>query len=466
MKRLITLLLTFVLLLGLCACGDSGSKDETPTGLQVGYARERIHPKEPVPLSGYGQSEKRMSENTLDYLMGTCVAFKEGDTTILIFSQDLIFANGNWVKDLRALINNKLGIPENNIMICATHTHSGPDQGNSHASIANYHKLYNEQMLKAAKEAVADLSPATLYGTRIDAPINYIRHYTMNDGTYAGPNFGDWSSGITGYVREPDVDMQLIKIDREGDKKDIVMANWQCHSTMTGGVSKPDLSADYSGAFREKLEAATDMEFIYFLGASGDIAPNSIWKEDDHGMNYQQVGQALTDYALEALKNLKPIEGAGIQTSQMIFEGAVNHDDEHLGVEARKVKDVYETLGKDAATALAHTLGISSVYHANAILARPSRPATTTAEINTIRIGGLGFVAAPIEMFSDHGKYIKENSPFAFTIVSTCSNESKGYIPTADAFDYGCYESFTSTFAKGVGETLAEQYAQMLKGLQ
>ena len=465
MKRLISLVLTVVIVFGLCACSDSGTSNGD-SGLQVGYARENIHPKESVPLGGYGQTSKRMSENTLDYLMGTCVAFKEGDTTILLFSQDLLLSVAGWTKDLRTQINQKLGIPEAHIMICSTHTHSGPDTNSSNPSIANYRTMYMEQMVKAAEKAVADLAPATLYGTRIDAPINFIRHYTMKDGSIAGPNFGDWSSGITGHVREPDVDMQLIKIDREGDKKDIVMANWQCHSTMTGGVSKPDLSADYIGAFREKLEAETDMEFIYFLGASGDITPSSAWTKDDHDMNYQQVGQALTDYALEALKNLKPIEGAGIKASQMIFEGAVNHDDEHLGVEARKVKDVYDTIGKDEATALAHTLGISSVYHANAILARASRPATTTTEINTIRIGGLGFVAAPIEMFSDHGMYIKENSPFAFTVVATCANEYRNYIPTADAYDYGCYESYTSTFAKGVGEDLAEQFTEMLKALQ
>ena len=466
MKRFIALLLSLVIVLGLCACGESGTGESAPTGLQVGYAREKIHPKESVPMGGYGQSDKRMSENTLDYLMATCVAFKEGDTTVLLYSQDLLKAHVSWVEELRLKIEEKYGIPGDHVMVCSTHTHSGPDQGSSHASIANYHTLYIDQMLKAAEKALADLSPATLLGTRTDAPINYNRHYTMNDGSYAGPNFGDWSSGITGHVREPDVDMQLIKIDREGDKKDIVMANWQCHSTMTGGVTTPDLSADYSGVFRETLEAETGMEFIYFLGASGDIAPNSIWKDDDHGMNYQQVGQKLTDYAVEALNNLKPIEGSGIQTSQLIYEGAVNHDDEHLGVEARQVKDVYDTLGKDAATALAHTLGISSVYHASAILARPSRPATTTMEINTIRIGGMGFVAAPIEMFSDHGRYIKDNSPFEFTIISTCTNDAKGYIPTADAYDYGCYESFTSVFAKGVGESLAEQFADMLNGLK
>ena len=40
------------------------------------------------------------------------------------------------------------------------------------------------------------------------------------------------------------------------------------------------------------------------------------------------------------------------------------------------------------------------------------------------------------------------------------------YFPSKEAFIYGCYESYTSTFAKGVGEALATKYVEMLNGLQ
>ena len=464
MKKLTALILCLVIVLGLCACGGSGT-EEAPAGLQVGYAREKIHPEESVPLAGYGQTEKRMSQNTLDLLQATCVAFREGDTTVLMFSQDLIRSTASWIDEVRTQINQKLGIPKENVMVSATHTHSAPDTSKNLTSIQNYRTLYIKQMVKAAEKAVADLAPATLYGAKTDADMNYVRHYKMADGTYAGSNFGSWSSGIVDHARDNDPGMQIVKIDREGDKKDILMVNWQAHPCNTGGVDKLDISADYIAPMRDRIEAETGMQFIYFLGASGD--QNAVSKmDDDSGLTYPEYGKAVAQYAIDALANLQPIEGAGIQKTQLIYEGPVNHDDEHLQAEAQQVKAAYEAGGRDAGNAVARKLGISSVYHASAILARPSRPATTTMEINAIRVGGMGFITAPIEMFAAHGSHIKENSPFDITFICTCSNDAKGYIPTIDAYEYGCYESYTSTFAKGVGEALAEKFVELLNGLK
>lgn len=463
MKKIIALVICFATVLCLCACTASGKKE--PAGLQVGYAREKIHPEESVPLAGYGQTEKRMSENTLDFLQATCVAFKEGDTTVLMYSQDLIRSTASWIKEVRNQITQKLGIPAEHIMISATHTHSAPDSTKNIPSIQNYRTLYIAQMVKAAEKAVADLAPATLSGTKTDAELNYIRHYRMVDGSYSGSNFGDWSLKIEDHARDNDPGMQLVKITREGDKKDILMVNWQAHPCNTGGVEKLDISADYIAPLRDKIEADTGMHFIYFLGACGDQNATSRL-EDHHGLEHQEYGQKLAQYAIDALPNLQPIEGSGIKNTQVIYEGPVNHDDEHLQAEAQQVKAAYEAGGRDAGNAVAKKLGISSVYHASAILARPSRPQTTTMEINAIRVGGMAFITAPIEMFAAHGSHIKENSPFGITFVLTCANDAKGYIPTADAYDYGCYESYTSTFAKGVGEALAEKYVEMLKGLQ
>ena len=87
-------------------------------------------------------------------------------------------------------------------------------------------------------------------------------------------------------------------------------------------------------------------------------------------------------------------------------------------------------------------------------------------EINTVAVGDIAFATAPYEIFCVHAQYIKENSPFENTMVFECSNQYQSYIPTAAAYDYGCYESYTSIFATGAGEAVAEKFVEMLKGLQ
>ena len=87
-------------------------------------------------------------------------------------------------------------------------------------------------------------------------------------------------------------------------------------------------------------------------------------------------------------------------------------------------------------------------------------------EINAAYIAGFAFITAPFEMFAATGSYVKENSPIDMTFVCSCSNDAKSYIPTADAYDYGCYESYTSYFAKGTAELLQVKYVEMLEGLK
>ena len=81
-------------------------------------------------------------------------------------------------------------------------------------------------------------------------------------------------------------------------------------------------------------------------------------------------------------------------------------------------------------------------------------------------MAGLGFITAPYEMFTDTSLYIKENSPFDTTVIMSCATEMVSYFPSAAAYDYGCYESFTARYAKGCAEDSAKQLITMLEGLK
>ena len=464
MKRLIALLLCIITVLGLCACGDTA--EETPAVLEIGYGRADIMPKEPVPLGGYGHSERRITSNFLDILYSTCIAFRYGEEIVLWFTQDLCGAD--WGSYVRPLVSNETGIPVDRIMLCTTHTHSAPDTSSSDPSIGSYKALYAQQTIKSAKEAIADLTPGKLYGTKTVADLNFIRHYELLDGTFGGDNFGDFSVGIKDHAAENDPEMLLVKIDREGDKKDILLMNWQAHPCKTGGGTKTDISADFIGGTRQAVETETGMLFAYFTGAAGNHNTSSRITGEEKTMDHWEFGKEMCRIATEALPNLQPIEGEGIQVVKLDHEAQVNHDDEHLSAEARQVIDLWNSNGGDTAAAnvLARQLGISSVFHANAILARPSRPATSNMELYALRIGGFAFTITPNELFAATGSYIKENSPFDMTFICTCSNASTGYLPTADAYDYGCYESYTSIYAKGTAETLQVKYVEMLEEMK
>ncbi|MBR3978108.1 MAG: hypothetical protein IKJ94_00615 [Oscillospiraceae bacterium] len=472
MKKSISLLLVTCLLLTLCACGTGGAGETTEAtlqGLHVGYARESIMPDGRVNMSGSGNQAHRISDGFYDMLYATCLAMSEGGNTVLLYSTDTLASRWGWTKEARKLISEATGVPQEQIQIGGTHTHAGPAVGGAEPLVLQWKPIYMNALVAAGQKALADLAPTTMYGKKVVTEnLTFVRHYVMKDGSYAGSNFGDSSKGFESHAAEADPEMVLVKMDREGDKKDILLMNFQAHPCFTTSADYTTLSADYIGATRTILEKETGMNFIYFLGAAGNLTTGSSITTEKQYKNKKAYSEALAQYALDVIDQINtPIDGTGVKSAQKTIEYKCNDYGQDRLEEARLVTEKFQQTGDaSACTAYARTLGFHSVYECNGIVNCSKYPPTDEMTFNVARIGGLGFVAADYEMFAENGVYIKENSPFEFTIVSTCTNGYNNYFPTEKAFSYGCYESFTARFASGVAEMAQEEFVGMLKGLQ
>jgi len=475
MKKLLCLMLAILMILSLCACGGGGGEKESdakaPEGLRVGYAREKMEVNlgKDIPMGGYGNTDKRLAKGLLDYIYITCVAFAEGDKTILLYTQDLISTNNTYADLIRQGLTAEAGIPAENVMVAATHSHSNPSQSEStYPGIQEFNENYVKAGIKAGLDAIADLAPATMYGGSVEVEgMNFVRHYLMNDGTYFGSNFGSASSGYKDHAADNDPHMGLLKIEREGDKADILLMNWAAHPCFTGGIDKYDISADYIGTTRMAVESATGMKFAFFLGPAGNQNTNSLMVTDKHFLDNNTYGQALAQHAIDALPSLKKIEGSGIVTTSKEITYARNKADLDKITQAQEVYALFSSTGDRAAgNALAVQYGLSSVYHASSIINRSRYGETGTFKIYATRIGNFGFVNAPYEMFAASAVHIRDNSPYENTFVISCSNGAQGYFPTKEAFDYGCYESFTCGYARGIAEDMAAEFVTLLNDIK
>lgn len=457
-----------------CRTGQSGK-------LCAGFGRADISPVLPTPLGGYGQSQNRLHTVLLDPLYATCIAFTDGDETILLFTVDAVRSHGPWTDGVRSAITATYGIPAGNVQIVSTHSHSAPDTLSNLPVVAEtYARIYRDGLLAAAKQAMEDRCEVSLYcGSVTTDHLTFVRHIRMNDGTVAGPNFGRWASGVKDYVVENDPQLLLVKLERKvAGKKDILMMNFQAHATLTGGFDKTDVSADYIGVCRQRLEAETGMHFAFFLGACGNQTPNSFIPADNEIMpcadrlpdterNVVNYGTALAYYALELLPNLAPLPGTGIQTtSRTVTAKTKKNSGPARLADAQAVIDEWKATDRSAGNRLARQLGFDSVYEASAMLGWDRLPESQEIIVHATRIGGLNFVNVPYEMFSPNSLYIKEKSPGAFTMVFTQSNQAWGYITDRKAHEYKCYENFGGNFAPGSGELLAENAVQILEEIQ
>lgn len=462
MKRTISLFLVILLLAALWGCAPKG--EEGPV-LKVGFGQADITPQSSVPMGGYGKSSSRMSEGVAYPLYATCIAFTYEEEKVLLFTQDLI--NSQWTGVVRPMISNATGVPQDRIMICATHTHHTPDQGSSDPSIKTYQQLYITKMIQAASDALEDCAPATLYlGETKTEGLNFVRHYLLSDGTYGGDNFGDFNANtIVQHATVGDPQMVVLRVDR-GEKKGITLVNWQAHPCKTEGGSKNRLiSPDFIAALRTYYEQMSGMHFAYFTGAAGNQNLSTRISTEDNFLSFWDLGKTLAEIAYDTAQKATPLEGTGIQSAIEVHEFAMNHDGEDKLLQAAEVVAYWQGVSTTEANVLARKYGFSSVYEASAIRSRPGRPQTSTYEINAMNIGGFSFVTAPYEMFSNSALYIKEHSPFTNTMIFSCANGSLGYFPTEAAYDYRSYEGTTARFARGCAEDSAMALVSLLESV-
>ena len=476
MKRIIALGLAILMILSLCACGNGNQPaasnaasaesaaaqggETANAGIRIGFAKENITPQENVPLSG--SANRGTSSGMLEYLFASCLAISFGENDVaLVFGMDIQNAYSptpGWRKDVSRII----GIPEDRIQICFTHTHSAPNTGSDDPSIGRYNRLVSEKMVKAAKAAIDDLAPAEAAIATIDTEnMNFVRRYIMNDGTLCGDNWGSMASGIKSHETEVDNQLQVIRFTREG-AEDVILTNFQMHSNYTIGDTA--ISSDVAGAFRDALEKKSGVNVMYLNGASGNINPKSRIAEENVVKSHKEWGEKMADYAMSALENAQPVSLGTLQSKQVVVEAPVNHAFDHLYDQAAAINDYFKSTG-DRATAdkMCADAGISSVYHADTIVANRKRGQTMTMELNVYSIGDIGFIFAPVEMFDTNGMYIKENSPYAMTFICCYANYCQGYMPSKLAYEMIGYEVATTCWDEGTAEMVADQLLTMLE---
>ena len=477
MKKLICLTLAVFMLLGMVACGGStgneGGKETTPIEpekpqLQIGFGKVNITPSYSVGLASSGTEKHRRHTGLISYLFATCIAVKYGEETYLMYTVDTIGISEEFGDVLRVEILNEFpDLKLENIYLAATHTHSAPATGwDDNEAEGRYRREFIKYMPQAAKLALEDLAPATVEACKFNIEgMNYVRHYIMNDGTYAGSNFGSEVSGYKEHTYDPNHEMILVRFPREG-KEPVILVNWAAHpaNPYDAAIGWLNISADHPGWCRDELEKLTGAKVAYFNGASGDLVPDSKVGTLKHGLDAKQYGQKLGQIAYEHIEELKPVEVDAVKATQQIVNCKIVHELEHLVAQCMEIYNLYSKENdKPTATKMALDLGLSSVHHAGAIVSRSRLGETEPRTLNVFRIGPVSFTTGTYEMASEHAGELKAASPYEFTF-QLCGNTK--YIPREEAIDYHSYEGDTRRYVRETGDELVQKYLEMLESIK
>lgn len=440
------------------------------TNLQAGFSRIVCLPDNLVAhIAGNDAKTDISTDGLRDELAVTCIALRQGGQTYLVYTCDTVTIN-DFYHDIKRMITEKTGIPGDNIVLNATHTHSAPTIKQDLPGKEEYLAKFKIACVDAAVAAIADLSPATLsYGSAQTEGMTFVRHYWMNDGTSYGNGHGSTASGYRSHMYDADPECQVLKFTRPAEtKKDIVMINLAAHATICSHKElKTKLSADFPYYTRTYVEQHTGANCAYFIAAGGDSTPNSKMGLCPDNKNPEYFGARLGDYVLSALNNMTEAVGddvtlyGEIYTAKRMKEGT---EDEVRLAHAREILALRTKHGSHRAPEVVEKVkeyGFHTNFEASGLVGRANAPETGSFPIHAMAIGNVGITFFPGELFSTYGKQIKEKSPMAFTFVVSCSEDHQLYFPNAIGCEHKFYEYTITRYERGTGGAVADRYCKI-----
>jgi hypothetical protein len=390
---------------------------EPVTMLRIGSASAEITPDWPLTLAGFAARTGPSQGVSQPLRVRVSVLESTGDNgqvrRAVVAVADMLWWGPHQVPTLRAEIAAVTGAPEANILLSATHTHSGP-QASTRASATigvadpRFLDLLRAQTLAAATEAAANLEPVTVSRFRGTHSLGFNRRYDFNPD---GPE---------------DPALTVLRFDRPDGQPAALWVHYTCHPVIT---QEPLVSGEFCGVAMDRLEARLGATALYLQGCCGDINPRmGDEKRTVRGTNadVERIGGELAD-AVESLLasgNPEPLDPTPIMAV---------HRDLDLPFAA------LPTEGELRAQA-----GEPGVYGelARALLDHPEWLAPSIPlHMQRLDVAdGLSLLAMNGEVVVEYGIRIREASAGA-VLPMGYANGMTGYVPTARIIAEGGYEA-------------------------
>jgi len=450
---------------------------------RVGYARVNINP--PLGIGIYGYYVPRFARGFLDDLEASAMALSCGGKTILLIAVDNGGIDADLIEEYCLKIQQVTGVAKDDIMISASHTHTGPFlkpmdmfelSEADEAVIRDYAEFLGGRLADVAKLALADMKPAKMGYITGYAPerVAYIRRYKMKDGTtMTCPPIGD--PNIDHPIGELDQRVHVLRFDREGAES-IVLVNYGLHADTIGGEL---LSSDWPGWMRQTVEKALDgTKCMFFAGAQGDVGSTHVFPEggdmNDTEISFDNemkspgmarfVGRALAGTVLQVYDKVHYVD---VDTIDILHRDAVIPANvpapEDLPL-AHQYKEWHDADRDDMIPYEAMEL-TTVVAEALRMCRMEGGPDHFDLGLVGVRIGGVALVGIPGEPFTDIGVGIKEAEGWAMIMPCALTNGNEGYFPMQSAYDEGGYEARTSPYKAGVAEKLVAEGKALLTEL-
>ena len=414
--------------------------------MDIGIGVSDITPQLGIEMTGYYY--RRTAEGVHDRLHAKAILFDDGRTRAALISCDICSFTEEAVAAVKEKLSQLQFISFDSIILCATHTHTGP------AVTPGYIPVLAEGVRDSLQKAHQDLSPGELNcGVATLEGMFFNRRYFMKDGSVV-TNPGKCNPDILKPAGPPATEIPFVRLDRKG-RKTWILVNVPTHpDTIAGSLISADYPYFIELGLKEKLKDLAGI--VYTNGTSGDI---NHWDVKDASPQRgfpeaERIGRAVA--AAVAVRLLKA-EKIPVLTIKAVA-GKVRLP--YISVTREEIAQAKETMEKPYPKGVDFTL---EAVNAKKVL-KASRLSGRYYETDIVvfGLGNLALVGVPAEIFVELGNGIKNASPFKTTILNDLSFVCAGYIATEKAYRQGGYEVVSNIFKPETGKILADAIVALL----
>lgn len=456
--------------------------------LRMGRARVTITPPLGIRLQG-SISRDQPAWRIMDDLYARILLLDDGENRLLLVACDLIEFSREFAAGLKKKMQNLYGIPEQWVLLCPSHTHTGPPTIllGSLLPDPDYLSQLEKHILGAvlsASRQMREVRVSVGRGEARDVGIN--RRLPTPRGIRQLPN-------PQGPV---DPELQVVRFDDPEEGQPLAaVVNFATHPT-TLGIQIYQISADYPGRMIRTVQEiyGACLEVLFTQGACGDVKAaaleaNGNFKEGGEE-DIDRLGRLLGAAVIDTLERCREIEdvrlAAALKTVAFPYRSLpVAHELESLIARHREEAARWQTPDRD----LQRTVDWED-KHINRVLMHQdmaqwaermlelNRTGATadsaSGDLQVCAIGNtLALVGVPGELFSEIGKTLKRHSPFEHTAICAYSNGTLGYIPSRQAIHDGGYEvedayklyGFPACFQEDTEDMLCREVGNLLRQL-
>lgn len=415
--------------------------------MQAGFAISDITPALGIYLTGYGQPE-RLAEQIHSPLNATAMVLNDGDRTVAVVSLDWCFVDWELTGYIRKGVSEASGIPEKNILLSCTHTHSAP-----HTTVMRTLGRLTidpeQKGVQYAKDAIPAIADAVCRAK------NSMR--TVEAGFAAGKTETGVSRRgmnehgvVIKFIADPDAmydgNMTVVHFRDSESGKDLgIFIHCSAHNTSMG--SSRIISSDWCGVMRKRVGMHYDCPVIFLNGAIGDVGPRSNRYLEfpmisgysagggDGVCTAEEVGYRAATDALQLLYNIRDFRKdlpLKVSTSDIVMP-------QELPMTEAEAKKIMDEFGEETAK-----LTDPPLEYQLARAMWESWQGTPEPEFRfeqtLVAFGPLALAPFPFEMFSIFSLRLRKYGPSEYTLLCGNTNGRYGYMPDRGAIAYGGYE--------------------------